>query len=66
MSDVLKPDMALLCKLGSIAVHIDEALGATGHPLDIEALKALLVDHDVREWMDGMDRLALLPKRRDG
>lgn len=60
----LTPDAGLLCKLGSIAVHVDEAMSKDGHPFDIEALRSLLNDPDVRLWLMQMDGLALLPKKR--
>jgi hypothetical protein len=62
--DALKPDAALLCKLGSIAVHCDEYWGPLGHPFDREAAQQLLRDADVKRWLAEMVRLALLPKKR--
>lgn len=62
--DPLKPDAGLLCKLGSIAVHVDEAVSADGHPFDIIALRTLIGDPAVKEWLEGMDRMALLPVKR--
>jgi len=59
----LKPNAGLLCKLGSIAVHVEEAT-ATGHAFDVAALGSLLSDPEVMEWMAEMDKLALLPKKR--
>ena len=50
----LVPNVALLCKLGSIVVHVDEYLSDSGHPLDLE----------VREWLEQMQELALIPVRR--
>jgi hypothetical protein len=63
MSDPLKPDLGLLCKLGSIAVHVEEAM-ATGHSFDIDALGSLLSDQEVCTWLVEMDKLALIPKKR--
>lgn len=64
MSDPLKPSAALLCKLGSIAVHFEEMTGPKGHSFDVEAMKSLLSDPEVREWLKAMDKLALIPKVR--
>lgn len=64
MANPLKPSAALLCKLGSIAVHIDEGLSAKGHRFDFIALKTLMEDPEVAEWLKQMDKLALLPKKR--
>src|SRR5690606_26867268 len=54
MSDPLKPTPALLAKLGSIAVHADELLSDDGHVFDRHALKTLLAQDDVQEWLADM------------
>lgn len=54
MSDPLKPSLGLLSKLGSIAVHADEMISAKGHPYDRAALEQLLVDPEVRQWINEM------------
>jgi hypothetical protein len=64
MNDPLKPGAGLLCKLGSLAVHVDEALSANGHDLDIQACRGILKDPEVIAWLDGMDGMALLPVKR--
>ena len=64
--DTYAPPIALLVKLGSIAVHVDEAMSNQGHPFDIEALKALTADRQVQAWLASMDAAAFLPVRRDG
>jgi hypothetical protein len=64
MSDPLKPSVSLLCKLGSVAVHVDELLSPGGHAFDREALKTLFADVELQEWLEEMDRMAMLPKKR--
>jgi len=64
MADPLKPSPGLLSKLGSIAVHVDEFLSPSGHAFDRIALKSLLDDAEVREWIKQMDSMAMLPKKR--
>lgn len=64
MVDVFAPPVALLCKLGSIAVHVDEAAGKGGHEFDWVAIRSLLADREVQEWLAGMDAKGLLPKKR--
>ena len=66
MSDPLNPTAALLSKLGSIIVHVEEFLSPEGHPLDQEAIKGLLADSGVREWLEQMHGLVLLPVKRGG
>lgn len=58
--NALKPEPSLLVKLGSIAVHTDEYLSAKGHHFDVSVLKALLIDVEVMEWLEEMNKLALL------
>ena len=65
MTDVLNPSAPLLCKLGSIIVHADELLSPDGHAFDREALKALLDDPAVNEWLAGMGELAMIPLKRN-
>lgn len=60
----LKPSAVILIKLGSIAVHAEEMLSGKGHHFDVEVLKALLNDSDVKTWLAEMDKLALLPQKR--
>lgn len=64
MSDPLRPSAGVLCKIGSVVVHADEMLSAKGHAFDAEALKSLLRDPELVEWLKAMDKLALIPKKR--
>ena len=59
-----EPSRTLLIKLGSIAVHAEEMLSEKGHYFDVEVLKTLLNDSDVKVWLAEMNKLALLPKKR--
>lgn len=60
----LSPSPALLCKLGSIAVHVQEGRSQDGHPFDWTALDTLLADPEVVEWLAAMDGMAMIPKKR--
>lgn len=60
--EMLAPSLALLMKLGSIAVHADEMLSTDGHVFDRVALKSLLTDPDVVAWIKKMGEL--LPRKR--
>ena len=62
--DTFAPSAGLLCKLGSIVVHIDEAAGAGGHEFDWAAIRSLIADREVQDWLIGMDGSGLLPKKR--
>jgi hypothetical protein len=63
-NDPTQPDVALLCKLGSIARHAQELLSDDGHSFDRIAMDNLLKDKAVVKWMKGMDKMALLPTMR--
>lgn len=60
----LAPSPALLAKLGSIIVHTSEGVSDGGHAFDWIAVDALIRDSEVQAWLDGMQRLALLPVTR--
>lgn len=60
----LAPGAALLSKLGSIVVHIEEARSVEGHHYDWVSLDLLLADPEVKEWLAQMDAMAMLPKKR--
>jgi len=59
------PTISLLVKLGSIAVHVDELLSPHGHTFDKDAIRSLLSDDEVKEWLGKMDKAAFLPKKRN-
>lgn len=63
-SDPLAPSVALLCKLGSIIVHVDEGMGAQGSQFDMAAYTALMDEPEVKEWLAAMQALSLLPVKR--
>ena len=59
-----EPSKTLLIKLGNLAVHTEEMLSVKRHAFDVEVIKALLNDIEVKEWLKEMDKLALLPVKR--
>lgn len=63
--NALTPSPALLAKLGSIIVHADEAASVHGHEFDRVAFRALLADPEVREWIEHMETLAMVPVKRN-
>lgn len=64
MADMLNPSPSLLCKLGSIAVHVQEMLSDDGHAFDRAALDTLLDDPEVIAWLEQMDAAAMVPRKR--
>lgn len=61
-SEIIEPSLTLLCKLGSIIVHADEATEPGAHELDVTVLRALLADPEVKDWIKGMG--TMLPLKR--
>lgn len=62
--DTLNPPPAVLAKISSVIVHVDEMLSSDGHHFDRIALQNLLNDPDVQEWLKGMGEMALIPVKR--
>ncbi len=60
----ISPSVALLAKLGSILVHMEEGRSSEGHHFDWAAIDALMTDPEVRCWLLAMDRGGFLPKKR--
>lgn len=56
---------SLLIKLGSCIVHADELLSPQGHEFDRSAFISVLADPEVQAWLASMERLALVPLKRD-
>ena len=65
MVDVFAPPLSLLCKLGSIVVHVEEGARARmAHAYDWAAIRSLLADREVQGWIEGMRNKALVPVKR--
>lgn len=60
LSDPLTPAPSLIAKVGSILVHVEEGAGADGHHYDWIAVRSLLADREVQDWLDGLRRHAML------
>lgn len=66
MSDnPLTPPVSLLCKLGSIATHAEEAMSPGAHGFDLIAMKSAIADPEVQRWLGAMGALSLIPLKRD-
>lgn len=61
---IRNPSITLLTKLGSLAVHVDEMLSETGHYFDIDVIKSVISDPEVKTWIEQMNNLGLLPLKR--
>lgn len=60
----LKPSVGVLVKLGSFVRHVEEADSDNAHEFDWAAIRGLMADPEIREWMSAMDGMALLPVKR--
>lgn len=65
MSGIPEPSTGVAIKLASIAAHVREAGGEDGHAFDVLAAQSLLNDPEVVEYLDVLDKLALLPRARN-
>jgi hypothetical protein len=63
-SNPLAPSPQLLCKLGSVIVHAEELASPDGHDFDAVALKQLMGDAQVKEWLADMRSMAMIPEKR--
>lgn len=64
MNDFLTPSPSLCAKLGSVVVHAEEMSGPDGHDFDRLALRMLLEDAEVLEWLAQGRKLAMIPETR--
>lgn len=64
MSDPLNPTASLLSKLASLAVHVEELQSPSGTPDDAAAIRSLLADAEINEWISEMRKMALIPVKR--
>lgn len=65
LCDLYAPPVSLLCKLASIAVHVDEATSDDAHHFDVAALRSLLADREVQDWLEAMGKEGLAPVKRN-
>ena len=61
---VIVMQCALAAKVGSILVHVEEALSSDAHEFDWAAARSLLGDAEVVEWVRSLQRMALVPVKR--
>jgi hypothetical protein len=59
-----KPSMALLAKLGSIIVHVEEANSVGGHFFDWIAITSLLNDGEVKDFVSALRKQGFVPRKR--
>lgn len=66
MPDPFHPETNVLIKLGSALVHYMEYFSLGGDEIDRDSAERLLEDPELTEWLLEMDKMALLPKWRNG
>lgn len=64
--DTFAPPTQLLVKVGTILVHLDEALGQglTPKPFTWSDVRSMLADREVQEWLTSLRAKSLLPVKR--
>jgi hypothetical protein len=58
------PSPSVIVSLASLAVHVDEAMSPNGHELDAQAIKGILGDPFVQEFLERLRPMGLLPEQR--
>jgi hypothetical protein len=58
--------VALMVKLASVVVHVEELLSSDGHEFDQKALEGLVIDAEVKEWLRSIPSVLLPVKRKAG
>jgi hypothetical protein len=61
----LVPGPALLAKIGSILVHVEEAKSMHGHIFDVVTIDSLMADPEVTDWLQHMRLIGMLPVKRN-
>lgn len=56
--------VTLAAKLASIIVHADEWSSPDGHPFDAAAMRALIADREVVDWVNRITEAGLAPVKR--
>lgn len=56
--------VSLAAKLASIVVHADEWSSPDGHPFDAEAMRRLIADREVIDWVNKVSKAGLAPVKR--
>ena len=61
---VMSVPTAIVAKVAGIIVHADECLGENGHHFDLHALRQLLKDKEVQDWIKSLGALAPVKRKK--
>ena len=61
----METTLQIAIKLGSLIFHYQEMNSKDGHVFDKQAIDTLENDVDVKKWFEEMNKLALLPVKRN-
>lgn len=64
MVDVFAPRASLVAKVASILAHVEEGSTSGAHIFDWIAIRSLLADREVQEWLEGCRAHQLVPVKR--
>lgn len=62
--NALQPGTALIAKVASILVHVEEGSSKGGHHWDWVAVQNLIADAEVQEWLKALGAMSLVPVKR--
>ena len=60
----LRFDLGLFASLGSLAVHVDEALSPDGHRFDALAMQGITAQPNVQQFVGALQAQGLVPEKR--
>ena len=63
-AEAMKPSPILLAKLGAMVIHASEVVDPAGCTFDHESFHRLLKDEEVKEWLEKMGKLSLIPRKQ--
>jgi hypothetical protein len=55
------PPVTTLVKIAGVLTRVEEELSGEGRQFDGLAIKSLLADKEIRDWITGMNGLGLVP-----
>ena len=63
---MMNPEEITQARVACALVHLAEFVSGSQHAFDVIAARTILESPDVVAYLEGLDKLALLPRRRDG
>lgn len=64
VAPALRYDLGTFAALGSLAVHVDEALSPNGHAFDALAMQSIVAQPNVQAFVGALQGAGLVPEKR--